>query len=110
MKWIIGLTLMVSLNCFAKSKAAEFTEPPIKKGALIEVEEYDSNTDTFYVKIVKEPDIGPNITTPENLYRAAGIDGKGKKKKSFVGSEFTLGEELKLLSEPQVEERANQKN
>ncbi|UOF01143.1 hypothetical protein [Bdellovibrio reynosensis] len=118
MKALLILTLFFSMSAFAaeneksvvaeKPKAAVVeaeTEPPIIKGTDIEVDSYDAPTDTFEVVIVKEPGVGPNIATSDDLFKATGIDPENKKNKDLVGSTFKLKEELKLLTEEEAAAR-----
>ncbi|XGC80160.1 hypothetical protein ACES2L_12590 [Bdellovibrio bacteriovorus] len=127
MKSILILSLLVSLNAFAdeaKVPAKEAAavkpaakvdpkviaeleaEPPIIKGTDIEIDSYDSATDTFEVVIVKEPGVGPNVASSEDLIKATGITiGNGKKKADFVGTSHLLKEDLKMLAEDEVKAR-----
>lgn len=121
MRFLIILTMMVSLNSFAAEKKSAKPEPKreptmeelaalsIRKDAQIEVSYYDKESDTFEIVIVKEPGVGPNVTTPEHLYKAAGIgvamEAFQEKKADYVGAEFQLKEDLTLLDDEQIEKR-----
>ncbi|MEK2645861.1 hypothetical protein [Bdellovibrio sp. BCCA] len=121
MRFLIILTMMLSLNSFAAEKKSAKPEPKreptaeelaalsIRKDTQIEVSYYDKDSDTFEVVIVKEPGVGPNVATPEALHKAAGINADietfQNKKADYVGAEFQLKEDLSLLDDEQIEKR-----
>jgi|GEM_PF-1786655 len=92
---------------------AEMEALKIDKGANIEISYYDPESDTFELVITTEPGVGPNIATPEELHRATGMNVDfatfSSKKKDYVGSEFQLKEDLVLISEEQVDQRAKER-
>ena len=85
----------------------------ITKGAEIEIDSYDVDSDTYEVIVKKESEVGPNVTTLEYLQKAtdgqAMPKGNSKKKSDLVGAEFTIKNDLKLLREKEVLQRAKKK-
>ena len=81
----------------------------IVKGTSIEIYSYDAASDTFQVSLTKEPAVGPNVVTSEDLYKALGIEHNFKefmrRKKDLMGSEFLTKEKLHLLQPSDVEKR-----
>jgi hypothetical protein len=81
----------------------------IAKGTTVEIRSYDGASDTFELSISKEPAVGPNVTTSQNLFKALGIEKDFKefmrRKKDMMGSEFTLKERLPLLQPSDIEKR-----
>lgn len=120
MKLILSLFILVSMNVFtvqaksAPKKAAEAYNPfpPIKKGTDVEISYYDANSDTYWVTIKKETAIGPNIVTPEVLYKATrmsrSLEEFKKMKNDNVGEEFVLQDDLYTMSDEDVEKRQEQ--
>ncbi|KHD90043.1 MAG: hypothetical protein OM95_00545 [Bdellovibrio sp. ArHS] len=126
----IVLTLLISAFALAVDKAptkevaapkkeakenrspsqAELEALKIMKGTEIEISHYDDDTDTFEVTIIKEPGVGPNVTTPEELYRATEMNVDfatfSAKKRDYIGSEFPLKEDLILIGPEQIQKRA----
>ncbi|UOF01145.1 hypothetical protein [Bdellovibrio reynosensis] len=98
MKYLIGFILIFSLNANGQKAANKVrSEPPIKKGAVIEIEEYYTESDTFSVVITTEREVGPNIATRKALFKAIGLEGKVKKS-DLIGAEYTLKEDLPLIA------------
>lgn len=87
----------------AASSEPKYEEPPIRAGASITVVEYNDKKRLLSVQITTEPAVGPNITTPELLVDAIGIEDKGDRKafvdnpRRFIGTEYVLQKDLKLL-------------
>ncbi|KYG67605.1 hypothetical protein AZI85_17140 [Bdellovibrio bacteriovorus] len=93
-----------------KPSQAELEALKIMKGAEIEISHYDDDTNTFEVTIIKEPGVGPNVTTPEELYRATEMNVDfatfSSKKRDYIGSEFQLKEDLILIGPEQIMKRS----
>lgn len=81
----------------------------IKKGAGIHVESYQKDSGTFVVSIEGEPDVGPNITTPEWLVEGIAndmsVEALKRNPQRVVGAYFRLKNTLWLLSGEEVEAR-----
>ncbi len=88
---------------------ASIAHPSLNKGTQIEIYRYDKSSDAFEVSIVKEPGVGPNVATPEALYKVIQTDVDFatflKKKSEYVGAEFTLKEKLPLLNAAALAQR-----
>lgn len=85
----------------------------IKKGAGIHVESYQKDSDTYVVRIEGEPDVGPNVTTPEWLLEGidngTSIESLKRNPQRIVGAYFRLKNKLWLLSDEEIEARKKRK-
>lgn len=87
----------------------------IKKGAEITVEAYLKKYKVYSLKLNKEPDVGPNYATAENLVKGIGLsEGEQKFKmrpELIIGNIYQLKENLRLVSNdlipPQPLQKAN---
>jgi hypothetical protein len=83
------------------AKPVDPTNPPIKAGTEITVNDYHKDTDVFMVTMNAEPDIGPNFATSTALWKALEFEGSVKQfvknKDQLIGSIFTLKKELPLV-------------
>ena len=101
-----GLLFLIS----SQAPAIGTNEPPIRKGAEVQVKSYDAVTKSVEIKIVKEPAVGPNYTDPAVLATALGFKGEKAKKlvanpMSVKGVVFNLKTDLKLLNFFELTER-----
>lgn len=92
-------------NAAPKGKAIDPTNPPIKAGVEITVNDYHKDTDVFMITMTAEPDVGPNFATSAALQKALDHEGSLKNfikmKDNLIGSIFTLKSELPLV-EPEA--------
>lgn len=81
----------------------------LPQGTEIEILEYIPESDTYEVSIKKEPAVGPNVVTPQELHRAIGtretFEAFASKKNDLVGAEFQLADKMTLLSEEAIKQR-----
>lgn len=99
---IILLSVLMSLSVHAKPIDMAQLEAAgliIKQGTAIEIQSYDAKSKTYELAILKEPGVGPNITTGANLSKATGIP-EGELKERH-GSEIILKKPLILVPENQ---------
>ena len=79
----------------------EANEPPIRKGYEVSIQSVAKDKKTLKVKIEKEPDVGPNVTTPELFADAVGLDSNRalfiKNPAKFMNTSFFLQKDLELL-------------
>ncbi len=85
----------------------------IKAGAGIHVESYQKDSNTYEVRIEGEPDVGPNITTPEWLLEGIdngmSIETLKRNPQRVVGGYFRLKKTLWLLDDDEIEARKKSK-
>lgn len=88
------------------AKKEDPTNPPIKAGTEITVNDYHAETDIFMVTMTAEPDVGPNFATAAALHKALDREGTVKSfvknKDQLIGSIFTLTKELPLIDGEEV--------
>ena len=108
---LITVFLMVSNNLVL---AVGTREPPITKGTSITIESFQPETQTYELKILNKPAIGPNVAAKEDLFNALGFTKKQRKtlKKeplSIKGIVYSLKRDLPLLNRKQIINRLSPK-
>ena len=107
MKILLSLLIVLSFQVvFAKGTP----EPPIKKGASVQMKTWDATAKAVDVKIVNEPEVGPNFADADEFLAAIGFNAakikEAKKDPSKLkGVVFTLKTNLKLLNYNQLKAR-----
>lgn len=96
---------------FAKTKVPPELDPPIPKGAMIEVNSYDPVSETYSLILVNERAVGPNVATIQDLAKAVStLNAKTLQEKpnAILTNQYLLDNELRLLSERGVALRKKQ--
>ena len=106
---IFAISFLIASSSFAaEKKMRAVNEPPIRKGAMIEVSGYDAAARIYSVVIVNERGVGPNRAKFEDMLEAVSTLNKNlvtAKPNSIVGNQYTLDKELPLLADKGVEIR-----
>lgn len=94
-------SIILPLAIFFALSAQATTNPPIKAGVEITIEDYHRELDVFMVTINKERAVGPNFATSLDLWRSLGHEWTRadfiKKKDQLIGTVLTLKKPLPLI-------------
>ena len=102
-----GLLLFVHMTTMAGKSENEI---PMYAGEVIEIDSYDTVSQTYEVNSIKYPGQGPLIVTPQNLAKSVtAVDLKKilKDPKSIVQNQYKTDKTMMLLPPSLVEERKN---
>lgn len=105
---IFSLWASLGLTAGPVSKIPLEADPPIRAHAMIEIQKFDSRSQTYSIVLTKEPAVGPNIATPEALARALGMTDARKltaDPSRIEGHVYQTNQQLELLSELGVRKR-----
>ena len=106
--WILSL-VFISVSSFAAQFRAEVPLPrgvlskkielKIDKGTLVHVLSYDTETETYNLRILSGMDIGPNLITLKELERVSNIRlMKGENPQKLIGKKTLLSKKAKLVT------------
>lgn len=112
----LALVLLYFLCLTVTAEHLKETKPErlkIKKGATISVTKWYPANNAFLVELPKEPAVGPNYATPDDLQSAIGMEGTVtefiKQMQRDPSAIYALKEPLMLLEENEFKLRATKR-